>query len=273
MSDYEWLVELAAKGMAERDSHPMPKSVTTPEAFYEVMARAALDAIGLPALLEEVARAVPEVEITDEAHTQDVNADAATTLSDGPPVSPKYVMSVSPATHNGYEDGVLADRGSRRERRKGKAENAHLRRKWATTAEERLGVVTAAVERLRKVFDVEREMPSEAFAEVASEVVTACVSLAEWLSSTRVPRGLTKVEGELGAAAGVYLNAAVAFRSLENADGRQRQARSNACATLLEQGDDHVETFVAGLAKKLRDDVAVERRSTGESNTSDGPFP
>ena len=33
VSDYEWLVELAAKGMAERDNHPMPKSVTTPEAF------------------------------------------------------------------------------------------------------------------------------------------------------------------------------------------------------------------------------------------------
>ena len=32
VSDYEWLVELAAKGMAERDNHPMPKSVTTPEA-------------------------------------------------------------------------------------------------------------------------------------------------------------------------------------------------------------------------------------------------
>ena len=65
--DYEWLVELAAKGLAERDNHPMPKSVTTPEAFYEVMARAALDAIGLPALLERVARAERKLRITDEA--------------------------------------------------------------------------------------------------------------------------------------------------------------------------------------------------------------
>jgi hypothetical protein len=37
VSDYEWLVELAAKGLAERDNHLMPKSVTTPEAFYEGM--------------------------------------------------------------------------------------------------------------------------------------------------------------------------------------------------------------------------------------------
>ena len=65
--DYEWLVELAAKGLAERDNHPMPKSMTTPEAFYEVMARAALDAIGLPALLERVARAERKLRISDEA--------------------------------------------------------------------------------------------------------------------------------------------------------------------------------------------------------------
>jgi hypothetical protein len=45
----------------------MPKSVTTPDAFYEVMARAALDAIGLPALLERVARAEQNIEITQEA--------------------------------------------------------------------------------------------------------------------------------------------------------------------------------------------------------------
>ena len=37
------------------------------EAFYEVMARAALDAIGLPALLERVARAERKVRTTDEA--------------------------------------------------------------------------------------------------------------------------------------------------------------------------------------------------------------
>ena len=70
MSDYEWLVELAAKGLRERDNHPMPKSVTTPEAFYEVMARAALEAMGLPALLERVARAERELEITGEALLQ-----------------------------------------------------------------------------------------------------------------------------------------------------------------------------------------------------------
>ena len=78
VSDYEWLVELAAKGLAERDKHRMPKSVTTPEAFYEVMARAALDAIGLPALLERVARAERDLDITQEALRQaDTKAEKA----------------------------------------------------------------------------------------------------------------------------------------------------------------------------------------------------
>jgi len=52
--DYEGLVELASEGLRERDSHPMHKSVRTPEAFYEVMTRAALDAAGLRALLNEL---------------------------------------------------------------------------------------------------------------------------------------------------------------------------------------------------------------------------
>jgi hypothetical protein len=53
-SDYEWHVERAAKGMAERDTHPMPTFVTTPEAFYKVMAGAALEAIDLRAILDRL---------------------------------------------------------------------------------------------------------------------------------------------------------------------------------------------------------------------------
>ena len=60
VSDYEWYVELAGKGLAERDRFPMPPSVTTPGGFYEIMAGAALDAIGLRALLSDgMSRARP----------------------------------------------------------------------------------------------------------------------------------------------------------------------------------------------------------------------
>jgi hypothetical protein len=73
--DYERLLELAAKGMAERDNYPVPEPVTTPGAFYEVMARAALDAAEIPALLERTARAERNIETTQEAVRQ---ADADT---------------------------------------------------------------------------------------------------------------------------------------------------------------------------------------------------
>ena len=57
MSEYGRYVEASAKGIAERDNHPMPGSVTTRETFYEVMAGAALEAISLRALLEQLSRA------------------------------------------------------------------------------------------------------------------------------------------------------------------------------------------------------------------------
>jgi hypothetical protein len=127
------------------------------------------------------------------------------------------------------------------------------RREWASTAQEYLVAVTQAVDRLREVFETELETPVEADEAVASQVVSACGSLSGWLRSSHPPRGFAKAGGELGAAAGVYRNAAVAFRSLADVDGDQRQARSNKCAVLLEQGDHHVDLFVAALAKKLGD--------------------
>ena len=67
ISGYHQYVKVAAKGMAERDNHSMPESVTTPEAFYEVMACAALDAVGFSALVERLARAMREPGITQES--------------------------------------------------------------------------------------------------------------------------------------------------------------------------------------------------------------
>ena len=127
------------------------------------------------------------------------------------------------------------------------------RRRWASTAQEYLVAVTEAVDHLRELFQMEPVTPPEIDEAAAAQVVSACASLNGWLSSSHPPRGFAKAGGELGAAAGVYRNAAVAFRSLADVDGDQRQARATACATLLEQGDHHVETFAAALAKKLGD--------------------
>ena len=45
----------------------MPKTVTVPKAFYEMMAAAALDATDLRALLERATRAERELEIIQDA--------------------------------------------------------------------------------------------------------------------------------------------------------------------------------------------------------------
>jgi hypothetical protein len=71
-------VQLAAKGLRERDNHPMPKSVTTPEGSYEVMAGAALDGIHLRALLERVERVERELEtIRNTLMQTDIGAENA----------------------------------------------------------------------------------------------------------------------------------------------------------------------------------------------------
>ena len=95
------------------------------------------------------------------------------------------------------------------------------------------------------------QAPSDSDDTVAAHVVSACSEHNDWLRREHPPRGFAKAGGELGAAAGVYRNAAVTFKSLADVDGEQREARLKVCATLLEQGDHHVETFVAALAKKL----------------------
>ncbi len=122
-------------------------------------------------------------------------------------------------------------------------------------AREHLTAVTHAVDKLRGVFQEDPPADSEVDEAVAADVLAACSKLSDWLRSGHTPRGFARAEGELGAAGGVYRNAAVAFKSLAEVEGAQRQARSRACATLLEQGDHHVELFEATLAKKLGDNT------------------
>jgi hypothetical protein len=64
--EYGRYLKMAAQGMAERDNYPMPKSVTTPEMFYEVMARAALDAIDFRVLLGQLERANQQLRSSQE---------------------------------------------------------------------------------------------------------------------------------------------------------------------------------------------------------------
>lgn len=104
-SDYEWHVEVAAKGLAQRDKYPMPPWVTTREEFYEFMAGAALDATGLRDLLERIARAERNLEAIQGALNQaDVNAENARhrAMTDGTgPADPPLPLCSHNATTSG----------------------------------------------------------------------------------------------------------------------------------------------------------------------------
>jgi hypothetical protein len=128
-----------------------------------------------------------------------------------------------------------------------------IRRRWAAAAQERLATVMDAVALLRATFEGLSEKGSGSGDDPSEQVLASCAELATWLDGSRAPKGLGKAGGELGAVAGVYRNAAFAFRSLDDVDDA-RPARVAACATMLEQGNHHVETFLAMLAKKVRTD-------------------
>lgn len=96
-------------------------------------------------------------------------------------------------------------------------------------------------------------------------VVTACDSLAWWLSSTRVQTGSTKAEGELLGRQPVSTGGP-SLISIGVPLGSGRRPRH------FEQGDHHVEALVAALARGLRSDVAVERGSTGNRKHLVVPF-
>ncbi len=122
--------------------------------------------------------------------------------------------------------------------------------RWAEDAQDQLRALTEAVAQLREGLEAPAT-PATQRDGLAAAVTDACAVLTQWLHSTRAPRGLRKAEGELGATAGVYRNAAVAFGSLNDADPNQFEARYQAYSKLLQQGDHHIEVFFALLRKKV----------------------
>lgn len=125
------------------------------------------------------------------------------------------------------------------------------RRQWAAGAQGHLDALVDAVGNLRAAFET---APTEGqpHEETSDRVLEACAALAGWLTGNKAPRGLGKAEGELGAVGGVYRNAAFAFRGLEEGGAEARAPRVAACATMLDQGDHHVEVFRNLVAKKVK---------------------
>lgn len=125
------------------------------------------------------------------------------------------------------------------------------RRSWWASAQELLVSVTDAAEILRTAFEGAAEDVPDAVADPASAVIAACNVLTGWVAAAKAPRGLAKARAELGAVAGVYRNAAYAFRHIGAADTETRMARMTACGQLLDQGDHHVDVFASIIARKV----------------------
>jgi hypothetical protein len=89
---------------------------------------------------------------------------------------------------------------------------------------------------------------SESGCDLAEKLTAACDGVVEWLHTSPAPKGFESAEAELYAAAGVYRNAAVAFRRLAEATGEPDDVLVRACEALLRQGDHHVIAFLSGAS-------------------------
>jgi hypothetical protein len=124
------------------------------------------------------------------------------------------------------------------------------KRRWTDGALERLRSLTGAAAPLREAFESGARLDPDLCVHVTSPVLGASAATTQWLEGSRAPRGLRRAEAELGATAGVYRNAAVAFTSLADADPGQLARRRAACLRLLDQGEHHVELFYSVVRNK-----------------------
>jgi hypothetical protein len=118
-------------------------------------------------------------------------------------------------------------------------------RTWLAEARIRLAALLEAVAGLQAAFGTDADSAPTDATNPASELIAACSILLEWLQSSPTPKGYEAAGAELGAAIGVYRNAAFAFRGLDEAGPEQHAARAQACRSLLLQGEHHVDSFVA----------------------------
>lgn len=126
------------------------------------------------------------------------------------------------------------------------------RRRWAASAETHLAGVADAARRLRRAFEAGADTQLVDGSDPAASIQDACAVLVGWLATSPAPRGLRRAGAELGAAAGVYRNAAVAFRGVAEREAGSTEALRAACSSMLDQGDHHVAAF-ASLVANLRD--------------------
>ncbi len=119
---------------------------------------------------------------------------------------------------------------------------------WSVAALDRLEPVVTASLRVRSGFTHGGDA-AEAATDLAAELLAACIALRSWLDEAPAPRDEEEAEAELLAAAGVFKNAALLFRNLDEAEAERRAARFAACESMLIQGAHHIDEFLAAIGR------------------------
>lgn len=123
-------------------------------------------------------------------------------------------------------------------------------KRWIEVAERQLEPAVLAALRVRVALDVARDSMHSAniLEDASAPLLAASADLLTWLQRAAAPHGLGGAVAELRAAAGVYRNAAVVYPGASDLDGESREARTNACRAMLEQGEHHVAMFRSLIA-------------------------
>jgi hypothetical protein len=130
---------------------------------------------------------------------------------------------------------------------------ARGQKRWAESAERRLGAVMLAALRVRVALEVARDSPHPAniLEDAGAPLLIASADLLTWLQRSAVPPRTELAVAELHAAAGVFRNAAVVYPGAADV-GDSREARTTACSAMLDQGEHHVAMFRALIAKEAK---------------------
>jgi hypothetical protein len=120
---------------------------------------------------------------------------------------------------------------------------------WSDAARRHLEPVVTAAFRVRAGLALDSSASSASTLDLASKLLTACSNLLTWLGDSPAQSGHELAETELFAAVGVFKNVAFVYRSLDGAEPGRRDARAEACKSMLAQGEYHVETFLALTAR------------------------
>jgi hypothetical protein len=136
--------------------------------------------------------------------------------------------------------------------------------RWEAVARKLLSWIQLEVSPLSEVDDLDPGRPEGALAPnpvPGSRLVDACDRATTWRLATPVPRGYESADAQLGAAAAVYRNAGLTLRSLGERSGESRERRLQACRSLLELGQHHVDAFARSLEAARWTSVSDEAES------------